>query len=51
MGRGAEYVASLESTLGAEHAPAFLAAIEQSADAMREEGRALFGRWLERVVG
>ena len=46
-----EYVASLESTLGAEQAPAFLAAIERSADAMREEGRALFERWLDRVVG
>jgi len=45
-----EYVASLERTLGAERAPAFLAAIEQSADAMRDEGRALFERWLDRVA-
>ena len=44
------YVASLERTLGAERAPAFLAAIEQSADAMRDEGRALFERWLDRVA-
>ena len=46
-----EYIASLESTLGSEQAPAFLAAIERSADAMREEGRALFERWIDRVVG
>ena len=44
------YVASLERTLGAERAPAFLAAIEQRADAMRDEGRALFERWLDRVA-
>ena len=44
------YVASLARTLGAEQAPAFLAAIEQGADAMREEGRALFERWLDRVA-
>jgi GMP synthase (glutamine-hydrolysing) len=45
-----EYVTSLERTLGTEQAPAFLAAIGQSADAMREEGRALFERWLDRVA-
>jgi GMP synthase-like glutamine amidotransferase len=45
-----EYVASLERTLGREEAPAFLAAIEQHADEMRAEGRALFERWLDRVV-
>ena len=45
-----EYVASLEHTLGADGAPAFLAEIEQNADAMRSEGRALFERWLDRVA-
>jgi GMP synthase-like glutamine amidotransferase len=45
-----EYVASLERTLGVEQAPAFLASIEKRADEMRAEGRALFERWLERVV-
>ena len=45
-----EYVASLERTLGADGAPAFLADIEARADEMREAGRALFERWLERVV-
>jgi GMP synthase (glutamine-hydrolysing) len=45
-----EYVASLERTLGAERAPAFLAEIEQRADEMRVLGRDLFGRWLDRVV-
>ena len=45
-----EYVASLEQTLGAEHAPAFLASIEERADEMRVAGRALFERWLDRVV-
>ena len=45
-----EYIASLESTLGPGQAPAFLAAIERSADGMREEGRALFERWIDRVV-
>jgi hypothetical protein len=43
-------VASLERTLGAEHAPAFLAEIEERSDEMRAAGRALFGRWLDRVV-
>jgi GMP synthase-like glutamine amidotransferase len=45
-----EYVRSLERTLGTEEAPAFLAAIEQRAPEMRAAGRALFERWLERVV-
>jgi GMP synthase-like glutamine amidotransferase len=45
-----EYVTSLERTLGAEEAPAFLAAIEKRAPEMRAEGRALFERWLDRVV-
>jgi hypothetical protein len=45
-----EYVASLERTLGRTDAPAFLAAIEERADVMRAEGRALFERWLDRVV-
>jgi GMP synthase-like glutamine amidotransferase len=46
-----EYVTSLERTLGVERAPAFLAAIERGADGMRSAGRALFERWLDRVVG
>ena len=45
-----EYVASLERTLGAEGAPAFLSEIEESADEMRSAGRALFERWLDRVA-
>jgi GMP synthase-like glutamine amidotransferase len=45
-----EYVASLERTLGSDGAPAFLADIEQNADAMRSEGRTLFERWLDRVA-
>jgi GMP synthase (glutamine-hydrolysing) len=45
-----EYVASLERTLGAAGAPAFLAAIEERADGMRAAGRVLFGRWLDRVA-
>jgi GMP synthase (glutamine-hydrolysing) len=45
-----EYVASLERTLGAEQAPAFLASIEERADEMRGAGRALFERWLDRVA-
>lgn len=44
------YVTSLELTLGAEQAPAFLAAIEENADAMRAAGRVLFERWLDRVA-
>jgi GMP synthase-like glutamine amidotransferase len=45
-----EYVASLERTLGADRAPAFLAAIEENAADMRSAGRWLFERWLDRVV-
>jgi GMP synthase-like glutamine amidotransferase len=45
-----EYVSSLERTLGADGAPAFLAAIEASAGEMRSAGRALFERWLDRVA-
>jgi GMP synthase-like glutamine amidotransferase len=45
-----EYVASLERTLGAEAAPAFLAEIEQRATEMRGLGRTLFEAWLDRVV-
>ena len=45
-----EYVASLERALGAERAPAFLAAIEERAEEMRAVGRGLFARWLDRVV-
>ncbi len=45
-----EYVASLERTLGAGAAPAFLAAIADNADGMRADGRALFERWLDRVA-
>ena len=44
------YVASLERTLGVEAAPAFLGAIEERAEEMRTAGRALFERWLDRVV-
>ncbi|MEP7225487.1 MAG: type 1 glutamine amidotransferase, partial [Actinomycetota bacterium] len=46
-----EYVTSLERTLGAAEAPAFLAAIAERSDEMRTLGRALFERWLDRVVG
>ena len=45
-----EYVASLERTLGAEGAPAFLQEIEQNAGTMRSAGRALFERWLDHVA-
>ena len=44
------YVASLERTLGAERAPAFLASISENADEMRAAGRSLFERWLDRVA-
>jgi GMP synthase-like glutamine amidotransferase len=44
------YAVSLERTLGAERAHAFLAAIDESADTMRTVGRQLFERWLDRVV-
>jgi hypothetical protein len=43
-------VTSLERTLGAEGAPAFLASIEENADEMRAAGRSLFERWLDRVA-
>jgi GMP synthase-like glutamine amidotransferase len=43
-----EYVASLEQTLGAEGAPAFLAEIAANAETMRLAGRSLFERWLDR---
>ncbi len=45
-----EYVASLERTLGAEGAPAFLAEIEERADEMRGVGRTLFERWLSTLA-
>ncbi|MGH3133190.1 MAG: type 1 glutamine amidotransferase [Gaiellaceae bacterium] len=45
-----EYVASLERTLGRDETPAFLARIEERAGEMRAAGRALFERWLDRVV-
>ncbi len=45
-----EYVASLERTLGADGAPAFLAAIERDAEEMRSAGRSLFERWLDHVA-
>ena len=45
-----EYVASLERTLGAEQAPAFLSAIEEHAGEMRAAGRELFEHWLDRVA-
>jgi GMP synthase-like glutamine amidotransferase len=45
-----QYVSSLERTLGAGAAPVFLTAIEERADEMRTLGRALFERWLDRVV-
>jgi len=45
-----EYVASLERTLGADRAPAFLTEIEANAETMRSAGRALFERWLDRVA-
>ena len=45
-----EYVTALRRTLGAEGAPAFLAAIEERADEMRSAGRALFERWLDHTA-
>jgi GMP synthase (glutamine-hydrolysing) len=45
-----EYVASLERTLGRAAAPALVAAVAERAGEMRAEGRALFERWLDRVV-
>jgi GMP synthase-like glutamine amidotransferase len=44
------YVSSLERTLGAEAAPAFLTAIEERAEEMRTVGRVLFERWLDCVA-
>ncbi len=44
------YVASLERTPGAEGAPVFIAAIDERANEMRAAGRALYERWLDRVV-
>ena len=45
-----EYAESLERTLGPGTAPGFLAGIEERADEMLGHGRALFERWLDRVV-
>ena len=45
-----EYAASLEQTLGAGAAAAFLVSIETRADEMLDHGRALFERWLDRAV-
>jgi len=45
-----EYAASLERTLGAEAGAAFMRAIAVRAEEMRAHGRALFERWLDRVV-
>lgn len=45
-----EYVSALERTLGRHEAPAFLAAIENRAEDMRESGRVIFERWLDHVV-
>ena len=45
-----EYAASLERTLGADAAAGFLGAVEQRATEMLDQGRALFERWLDRVV-
>ena len=45
-----EYAASLAQTLGREAAAGFLADIEARAGEMLGHGRALFERWLDRVV-
>jgi GMP synthase-like glutamine amidotransferase len=45
-----EYAASLERTLGAGAAAAFLESIATRADEMLGHGRALFEQWLDRVV-
>jgi GMP synthase-like glutamine amidotransferase len=45
-----EYAASLERTLGAAAASGFLGSIERRAGEMLGHGRALFERWLDRVV-
>jgi GMP synthase-like glutamine amidotransferase len=45
-----EYMSSLERMLGHEGGTAFLAAIEERAEEMREVGRAMFELWLDRAV-
>jgi GMP synthase (glutamine-hydrolysing) len=45
-----EYAASLERTLGAEGAEAFLSEIGARAEEMRAAGRSLFERWLDVTV-
>ena len=45
-----EYAASLDRTLGPGAATDFLARVERQADEMLAHGRALFERWLDRVV-
>ena len=45
-----EYAASLEGTLGPGAATEFLASIDARAGEMLAHGRALFERWLDRVV-
>jgi GMP synthase-like glutamine amidotransferase len=45
-----EYVASLDRTFGAYAASAFLAAVEGQAEQIRDVGRVVFERWLDRVV-
>ena len=45
-----EYISSLETTLGREGGLALLAAVEERADVMREGGRVLFERWVDRVA-
>jgi len=45
-----EYAASLEETLGSDGASDFLDRIETASGEMMSHGRALFERWLDRVV-
>lgn len=45
-----EYASSLDRTLGPRAATDFLASVERQADEMLAHGRALFERWLDRVV-
>jgi GMP synthase-like glutamine amidotransferase len=45
-----EYAASLEQTLGAGGVGAIVGGVERHANEMLDLGRALFERWLERVV-
>jgi hypothetical protein len=45
-----EYAASLERTLGPGTAGSFMERIEQRSGEMLGHGRALFERWLDRVV-